>query len=165
MSVSFECWVLSGRGLCDELITRPEESYRLWCVVVCDLEISWMRRIWPTGGLSPPPPKKKSRLVLGFIQTVLLLVPRFFSGSKLAGAWRPLTPSSAKAENEWSYTSAFMLSTERFYIFIFRVNFRIKGLRNWEDVERSGDCGLVLLSQHLPEEWRKNKKERKQQAG
>jgi hypothetical protein len=25
--------VLSGRGLCDELITRPEESYRLWCVV------------------------------------------------------------------------------------------------------------------------------------
>jgi len=31
---------LSGRGLCDELITRPEESYQLWCVVVCDLEIS-----------------------------------------------------------------------------------------------------------------------------
>ena len=30
--------MLSGRGLCDELITRPEESYRLWCVVVCDLE-------------------------------------------------------------------------------------------------------------------------------
>jgi len=33
---------LSGRGLCDELITRPEESYRLCCVVVCDLEISRM---------------------------------------------------------------------------------------------------------------------------
>jgi hypothetical protein len=31
---------LSGRGLCDELIARPEESYRLWCVVVCDLETS-----------------------------------------------------------------------------------------------------------------------------
>ena len=30
--------MLSGRGLCDELITRSEESYRLWCVVVCDLE-------------------------------------------------------------------------------------------------------------------------------
>jgi len=30
--------VLSGRGLCDGLITRPEVSYRLWCVVVCDLE-------------------------------------------------------------------------------------------------------------------------------
>jgi len=33
---------LSGRGLCDELITRPEGSYRLWCVVVCDLEASKM---------------------------------------------------------------------------------------------------------------------------
>jgi len=32
--------VLSGRGLCDELITRPEEYYRLCCVVVCDLETS-----------------------------------------------------------------------------------------------------------------------------
>ena len=43
-------WVLSGRGLCDELITRPEESYRLWWVVACDLETSWMRRHCPTGG-------------------------------------------------------------------------------------------------------------------
>jgi len=36
----FVCWcfLLSGRGLCDELITRPEESYRLWCIVVCDLK-------------------------------------------------------------------------------------------------------------------------------
>jgi len=32
--------VLSGRGLCYDLITRPEESYRLCCVVVCDLETS-----------------------------------------------------------------------------------------------------------------------------
>jgi len=24
--------VLSGRGLCDELITRTQEFYRLWCV-------------------------------------------------------------------------------------------------------------------------------------
>ena len=32
--------MLSGRGLCDELVTRPEESYRLCCVVVCDLETS-----------------------------------------------------------------------------------------------------------------------------
>jgi hypothetical protein len=30
--------VLSGRGLCDELITRQEESYRPWCVIVCNLE-------------------------------------------------------------------------------------------------------------------------------
>jgi hypothetical protein len=38
MFVSCECCVLSGRGLCDELITRPEDFYRLWYVVVCDLE-------------------------------------------------------------------------------------------------------------------------------
>ena len=37
--VSVVC-VLSGRGLCDELIARPEESYRLWCVAVCDTETS-----------------------------------------------------------------------------------------------------------------------------
>jgi hypothetical protein len=36
--------VLSGRGLCDELITHPEESYRLWHVIVCDQETLWMRR-------------------------------------------------------------------------------------------------------------------------
>jgi hypothetical protein len=29
MFVCCECYVLSGRGLCDELITLPEESYRL----------------------------------------------------------------------------------------------------------------------------------------
>jgi len=34
--------VLSGIGLCDELITHPEESYQLCCVVVCDLETSRM---------------------------------------------------------------------------------------------------------------------------
>ena len=50
MFVCCECCVLSGRGLCNELITRPEECYRLWCVVVCDLETSWMNRSWPNEG-------------------------------------------------------------------------------------------------------------------
>jgi len=48
MSVCCECCVLTSRGICDELITRPEESYRLWCFVVCYLETSWMRRPSPT---------------------------------------------------------------------------------------------------------------------
>jgi len=51
MDVCERC-VLSGRGLCDELITRREKSYRLWCVVVCDLKTSYMKRAWPTVGLS-----------------------------------------------------------------------------------------------------------------
>ena len=43
--VGFEPTISAGErpvGLCDELITRPEESYRLCCVVVCDLETSRM---------------------------------------------------------------------------------------------------------------------------
>jgi hypothetical protein len=51
MFVCCECLcVLSGSGLCDELITRPGESYRLWYVVVCNLETSIMRRPWPALG-------------------------------------------------------------------------------------------------------------------
>jgi hypothetical protein len=52
MFVYCECCVLSGRGFCYELITRSEEFYRLWCVV-CDLEISWMRRPWPRWAGAP----------------------------------------------------------------------------------------------------------------
>ena len=43
MSVSYECFVLSGRDLCDGLITRPEESYgylSVVCVVCCQVEVS-----------------------------------------------------------------------------------------------------------------------------
>jgi len=32
------CCVLSGRGLCVRLTTRPEESYRVWCV-----QLAWSR--------------------------------------------------------------------------------------------------------------------------
>jgi hypothetical protein len=38
MSVSCECCVLSGRGLCDELVPRPEESLP---PVVC------LKCVWP----------------------------------------------------------------------------------------------------------------------
>jgi hypothetical protein len=50
MFVCCDYRVLSGRGPCDELIIRPEESYRMWCVLECNLETSWMRRPWPTWG-------------------------------------------------------------------------------------------------------------------
>ena len=32
MDVSLVSGLLSGRGLCDELISRPEESYRVWYI-------------------------------------------------------------------------------------------------------------------------------------
>ena len=51
--------MLSGRGLCIGLITHPEESYRLWCVVVCDLESSWGGSDpLEGGGALAPRPKK-----------------------------------------------------------------------------------------------------------
>jgi hypothetical protein len=49
MSVSFECCVLSGRGLCDGLVPRPEESYRLWCVYCVIWKPRKMRRPRPPG--------------------------------------------------------------------------------------------------------------------
>ena len=54
--------MLSGRGLGDGLITRPEESYRLWHVVVCDQETSkneeakaryWAVKIQPQWVVTP----------------------------------------------------------------------------------------------------------------
>jgi hypothetical protein len=58
MFVYCECCVLSGRGLCDGLITRPEESYRLWRVTCV-----WSRKPREWGGHSPrwvaAPHKKK----------------------------------------------------------------------------------------------------------
>jgi hypothetical protein len=59
MFVCCECCVLSGRGIGDELITRPEESYRLWSVVVCDLQTSRMSRQWSALGRSATAKKKR----------------------------------------------------------------------------------------------------------
>jgi hypothetical protein len=50
MSVSCVRCVLSDKGLCYGPITHPEECYRLWCVTVCDVESSKMRRPWPALG-------------------------------------------------------------------------------------------------------------------
>jgi len=55
MSVCCECCVLPGRGLRNASITRPEESYQLWCIIVCDIETSRMRRPWAAA----PQEKKK----------------------------------------------------------------------------------------------------------
>jgi hypothetical protein len=86
MSVCVQCYVLSGRELCDELITRPEKSYRLPFVVVCDLETSRMRRPWPELGRSAAEGKKRlraSHLLMQvtsiFIASVLMFCCRHFS--------------------------------------------------------------------------------------
>jgi hypothetical protein len=76
MFVCCECSVLWGRGLCDGLITRPEESYRLLYVVVCDLETSRMKRPWPALGGSAT--KKKIYI---YIQQDATLNSLFISGN------------------------------------------------------------------------------------
>jgi len=63
MSVCYECCMLSGRSLCDELIPRPEESYRLWCVVVCDLENLKNEEVMTRVGSQRHREKKKLHLV------------------------------------------------------------------------------------------------------
>jgi hypothetical protein len=69
--------VLSGSGPCDELITRPEESYRMCCVVVYDLETSRMGApyIYDISHLR----------VIGFVSLRLC-----FSGRQLWRWWRNL---------------------------------------------------------------------------
>jgi len=57
MFVCCEGCLSSGRILCGGFITRPEGSYRLWLVVVCDLETSKMRRLKPAAGLWKIQPK------------------------------------------------------------------------------------------------------------
>jgi len=64
MFVYCECCVLSGRGLGDELITRPEESYRVWCVVECDLETQRMRRPRPALGRRGATAKKNTLIII-----------------------------------------------------------------------------------------------------
>jgi hypothetical protein len=76
MSVSFECCVLSGRGLYVGLITRPEESYRLWCMSKFDREASTMGRPWPTGGCCARGEKNSCtdfRIILDYLLVYLLI--------------------------------------------------------------------------------------------
>jgi hypothetical protein len=77
MFVCCECCVLSSRGLCDELITRPEESYRLCCIVVCDLETSRIRRPWPALGRSAT----EKKLIITINWVVLDYIPYFSIGN------------------------------------------------------------------------------------
>jgi hypothetical protein len=69
MFVCCERCVLSGRGFCEELITRPEESYRLWCVVLCDLENLNNEEVMTRSLLAAPQQKKN-----GLCQCIIVAV-------------------------------------------------------------------------------------------
>jgi hypothetical protein len=64
------CCVLSGRSICDELITRPDESYRLWRVGVCDLETSLYEEAIAIAGLQSQRDKQTMQLLIARIYFV-----------------------------------------------------------------------------------------------
>jgi hypothetical protein len=78
MFVCCECCVSLGRGLCDELITRPEESYRLCRVVVCDIETSW-----PTGGCCAKKKEKKFFALESVLDDAFLVMTLLYFLQKL----------------------------------------------------------------------------------
>ena len=68
MSVSCQCCVLSRRGLCVELITRPEESYRvvLRCV--------WSRHLKNEEAISRVGPEKKKKKAFEMTYLSVLII-------------------------------------------------------------------------------------------
>jgi hypothetical protein len=60
MFVCCVCCVLSGSGLCNDLITRPDESYRIWRVVLCDQETLLYDEAIARAGLKNQRNKKKN---------------------------------------------------------------------------------------------------------
>jgi hypothetical protein len=82
--------VLLGRGLCVRPITRPEESYRLWCVSECDREASIMRRPRPTGGCCAI---KNNKLNFFGVLNSSILIAFFFSWHSRVGMCPPVPRS------------------------------------------------------------------------
>ena len=60
--VSCDCCAWSGRGLWEGPIIRPEESYRVWCVVMWCRNLKKMRRPWTA--LGPGATEKKKLKLL-----------------------------------------------------------------------------------------------------
>ena len=69
--------MLSVRGLCDELVPRPEEYYRVWCVSECDRGISK----WGLGPLGLSSHEKVLHLDILATLNVVSLKCRFLFGS------------------------------------------------------------------------------------
>jgi hypothetical protein len=57
---------------CEYLITYQEESYRLWSVVACTLETSWIRT-WPAPSAGRGGGREKCTTFRGYLQCDLML--------------------------------------------------------------------------------------------
>ena len=96
MFVSCVCYVLSGRGLCDGPITCPEESYRLWCIIVCDAEKSRMRRPWPSVGCCAS--EETIFIRFSYIRTITEQFPKCYIliGHVIKPSWRAVVMTGEK---------------------------------------------------------------------
>jgi hypothetical protein len=59
--------------VCCQLITRPEESYRLWRVVVCDHETLWYEEAIARAGLQSQI-NKQTKYLCTFMKNKILLL-------------------------------------------------------------------------------------------
>jgi hypothetical protein len=58
-----------GGGLCENPMTCPEESYRQWYIIVCDLKLSIIKRPWPALGCRAEEKKKCTFHSIDFYET------------------------------------------------------------------------------------------------
>ena len=88
------------------LYYSQEESYRLWCVVVCELETSWMKRPWPTGGLlrQKQTNKQARHTKKGHVITVELLWGMYVFVLKCHIFWC----ANTLLQNAWRITTCFL---------------------------------------------------------
>jgi hypothetical protein len=118
--VCCECCVLSGRGLCDGLITRPEESYLQWCVAVCDLATSWMRMTWLALGSNATEGKKsigRSRSRILFLLETNLCLRYMYHWRRWWRWWKPIRWSGlAEGNRKALYTSPLDLTSSSGFV-------------------------------------------------
>jgi hypothetical protein len=88
-SIPTGAWIFVVSVLCCQVevsatscFTRSEESYRLCCVVVCDLETSRMRRPWPALCRSATGKKKLFCTIIRPLETSSMLYSKFLSQSE-----------------------------------------------------------------------------------
>jgi len=72
-------WVLSDRGLCGELITCPEEFYRMWCVVLC----VWPRNLENEEPVTRVGPQRHGNNILTFYSLAVSLCTTRFNIQKI----------------------------------------------------------------------------------
>jgi hypothetical protein len=103
-SVPCDCCILSGIGRCVGLITRPEESYRVWCVWV------WLRG--PVkGGSDPESGRSVTKNVYIYLFSVYLRVLSYINlGMKWRVIWRIVNQGCL--EGSCSFPNNFLLSSK-----------------------------------------------------